>query len=82
MDSRSHRQHSLAADDLRPPGVTVFDAKDGSAIDNDGTIDGVVNMTFPDSLSIGDYLFVVDVRTLEFQVLILDSCTVLQECRV
>jgi len=89
LDSRRLRTSSntpppppASPQDIRPPGVTVFDAKDGSDIDGDGTIDGVVNMTFPDSLSIGDYLFVVDVRTLEFRVLVLDNCNLLQECSV
>jgi hypothetical protein len=87
--SRSHRERGLSTDDetrpddeTPPPGVTVFDAKDSSGIDTDGTVDGIVNMTFPDSLQVGDYLFVVDDRTLEFQVLLLDSCNLLQECSV
>ncbi|SRR5216684_4045688 len=66
----------------RPYGITVFDAKDGSGSDDDGAIDGSVTLTFPESLELGDYLFVVDDRTLEFKVLLLDSCNLLQECRV
>ncbi len=81
-NSRHLRTLTAPPTDPRPDGVTVFDAKDGSASDSDGTIDGSVTLNFPDSLQVGDYLFVVDDRTLEFKVLLLDSCNLLQECRV
>jgi hypothetical protein len=72
--------HTLPAE-YRPDGVSIFDAKDGSAYDDDGTIDGAVSLTFPDSLQLGDCLFVVDDRTLEFQVLVVNSCNLLAECQ-
>jgi hypothetical protein len=80
-NSRRLRTLTAPPTDPRPDGVTVFDAKDGSPTDADGTIDGNVTLNFPDSLQVGDYLFVVDDRTLEFKVLLLDPCNLLQECR-
>lgn len=72
--------HKLPAE-YRPDSISIFDAKDGSAYDDDGTINGAVTMTFPDSLELGDCLFVVDDRTLEFQVLVVDPCNLLAECQ-
>jgi hypothetical protein len=60
--------------------MTVFDAKDGSETDNDGVVDGLVRLVFPESLRVGDYLFVVDDHTLEFRVLALDACNLNGEC--
>ena len=88
-DSRPRRPRAQAFDppppdapDPPPNGITVFDAKDGSATDSDGAIDGSVQLTFPGPLAVGDILFVVDDHTLEFLVFVLDSCNLLGECRV
>src|SRR5258706_6951096 len=82
MESRHLRTLTSAQPpaDVRPDGVTVFEAKDGSASDGNGTIDGNVTLNFPDSLEVGDFLFVVDDHTLEFKVLLLDPCNLQQEC--
>jgi hypothetical protein len=63
-----------------PNNITVLDAKDGSALDDDGTVNGSVQVAFPDSLFAGDWLFVVDDYSLEFFVVVLDDCHLLQEC--
>lgn len=59
------------ADDLTPSGSYYIDAKDGSAVDEDGTINGSVQLTlgsFFDQSQNSVCLFVVDDRTLEFRV--------------
>lgn|GEM_PF-2405957 len=58
--------------DTSPAGFSVIDAKDGSASDSDGTIDGVVHLNLPPSFLDPNQnsacLFIVDDRTLEFSV--------------
>ena len=57
--------------DESPTNFAIYDAKDGSQSDGDGTIDGIVHITVPsffDSNQISTCLFVVDDRTLEFYV--------------
>jgi hypothetical protein len=65
------RRH-LHALDTYPPGYSMIDAKDGSAADSDGTIDGVVHLnlspSFLDPNQNSACLFVVDDRTLEYSV--------------
>ena len=71
MESRSGR---IKATDL-PGDIYVFDAKDGSGADDDGTIDGVVHLVVPNFMSSSQdaaYLFIVDDRTLEFRALHLE----------
>jgi len=65
------RRH-LHALDTYPPGYSMIDAKDGSAADSDGTIDGVVHLNLPPSFLDPNQnsacLFVIDDRTLEYSV--------------
>jgi hypothetical protein len=63
-----------AADDV-PSGFSVIDAKDGSVSDEDGAINGSVHFTLPsffDPSQSSTCLFVVDDRTLEFNVTYLE----------
>lgn len=84
VDARTGRIKATDATDARPPGVTVFDAKDGTVTDNDGLIDGVVHLLVPsffDPSQKAAYLFVVDDRTLEFTALFLEFNSVRNQCR-
>lgn len=83
-ESRTGRIKATDTTDTRPPGFTVFDAKDGTAADNDGVIDGVVHLVVPSFLNPSQkaaYLFVVDDRTLEFTTLDLQFNTAVGPCR-
>jgi hypothetical protein len=65
------RPRGVSAADVTPTGFSVIDAKDGSASDEDGTVDGTVHLTLPgffDQNQNSSCLFVVDDRTLEFGV--------------
>lgn len=67
-DFKSRGSHTT---DAAPSGFSVIDAKDGSAADEDGTIDGSVRLTLPsfyDQNQNSTCLFVVDDHTLEFNV--------------
>jgi hypothetical protein len=76
------RPRGSSAMDVTGPIFTVFDAKDGSSADDDGTIDGTVHLTVPSffdtSLSTA-FLFIVDDRTLDFTVLSILHNTI--QCR-
>ncbi len=70
-DSKSWGHHAM---DATPGEFSLLDAKDGSAADEDGTIDGSVRLTLPsfyDQNQNSTCLFVVDDRTLEFSVIYL-----------
>jgi hypothetical protein len=58
--------------DTTPPGFSVIDAKDGSASDSDGIVDGVVHLNLPPSFLDPNQnsacLFIVDDLTLEFSI--------------
>jgi hypothetical protein len=67
-DFKSRSSHTT---DAAPSGFSAIDAKDGSAADEDGTIDGSVRLTLPsfyDQNQNSTCLFVVDDHTLEFNV--------------
>jgi hypothetical protein len=77
-------RHASSAMDVSPPVFAVFDAKDGSGTDDDGTIDGAVHLTIPafyDTSRNASFLFVVDDRTLDFSVTALFFAHVGTPCR-
>jgi len=81
MDSRGRR---IKPADATASALAVIDAKDGSASDTDGAIDGVVHVLLPnfaDPSQRAAYLFVVDDRTLEFRVLALQFNSSGGHCR-